>query len=102
MLLYLTVPGAPQAFTIDDIQAQRVTLSWQRPSSPNGIITGYQLSYSNTTYNESIPLADDVLETTVEFLNEFTFYSFELRASTRIGFGPEVIMERVLTNQSGM
>ena len=91
------VPSAPVNFTAIDIQARNVRFSWSPPLSPNGNIDGYILSYSNTTDNVILPdtLAADQRMVTVEYLNEFTDYRFELRARTGAGLGePAVEIQR--------
>ena len=89
-------------FVVVDLQAQQVTLSWSPPIDMNGVITGYSLNYSNTTDSVSVATIEaNVMQTTVQFLNEFTNYTFELRALTRIGFGPPVVRS-IFTAQAGM
>ena len=62
-------------------------LQWLRPTTPNGIITGYTLVYDDTNEMQLIPLSN-VLNYTLENLNEFTNYTFLLSASTSVGMGP--------------
>ena len=85
-----------------DVQAQQVTFSWSPPLSPNGNIIGYTLSYFNTTQNITHPdaLVADQRMVTVENLNEFTLYRFELRATTVAGSG-EPAVEILRTNETG-
>ena len=91
------VPSAPVNFTAIDIQARNVRFSWSPPLSPNGNVDGYILSYFNTTHNITLPdtLMADQRMVTVEYLNEFTDYRFELRARTGAGLGePAVEIQR--------
>ena len=83
-----------------DIQAQVVSFTWMPPSITNGVITNYTLTYFNTTDNLSITIEANMLGVNVESLNEFTSYSFELRAATRIGAG-EPATVNLTTAQAG-
>ena len=74
-----------------------VTFTWNRPSIPNGIITGYQLKVSNTdTNNDTVhnitvsPGQTDITYTVdVEGLfRAYERYTATVTASTIIGFGP--------------
>ena len=87
---------------VTDMQAQQVTFSWSPPLSPNGNIIGYTLSYFNTTHNIAHPdaLVADQRMVTVENLNEFTQYRFELRATTGAGPG-EPAVEILMTDEAG-
>ena len=60
-----------------------MTISWQPPHDPNGIIRGYQLSY--TPHGESECLHDVVGEATsteLTFLKPHTEYTICVRAKT--------------------
>ena len=41
----MLVPSAPQNVTGEQLNATAVRLQWDPPESPNGIITGYQVTY---------------------------------------------------------
>ena len=96
------VPGIPENFTVTDVQAQQISLSWAPPTNRNGVLTGYVLRYFNTTHNMNTDpvIGADVRDFTVDFLNEFTSYSFELRALTRIGPGEPAVVNET-TAQAG-
>ena len=100
--MVFAVPSAPDNFTVMDIQANEVTLSWLPPLTPNGNINEYSLSYSNSTHNLTLPpiMADQRMVTVVN-LNEFTEYRFELRARTGAGFGAPAV-ENETTAQAGI
>ena len=84
-----------------DVQARNVSFSWSRPLSPNGNIDAYILSYFNTTHNITLALMAEQRMVTVEYLNEFTDYTFELRARTGAGLG-EPAAEILTTQQAGI
>ena len=91
--------GPPGMFSATEVQAQLISFSWMPPAIPNGVITGYMLRYSNSTYNDSVIVKG--LTSIVEFLNEYTEYRFELSASTRIGSGPSSSLT-LTTAEAGM
>ena len=91
--------GPPGMFSATEVQAQQISFSWMPPAIPNGVITGYMLRYSNSTYNDSVTVKG--LTSIVEFLNEYTEYRFELSASTRIGSGPSSSLT-LTTAEAGM
>ena len=45
MLLLHSVPTAPQNVTVDLLNDITVRLHWDPPERPNGVITGYQVTY---------------------------------------------------------
>ena len=105
LLFVFTAPSAPDNFTAELIETRQVTFSWLTPRMPNGNINGYNLTYSNSTHNiVTLPLiiaGPDPLNITVENLNEFTDYRFELRARTIAGFGPPAVLN-LTTDQAGI
>ena len=101
--------GPPQNFVATVLSSSSVRLEWTRPSVPNGEITKYLLEYSNDsmTINISLPVdfimsSDEynVTNITIEYLNEFTNYTFSLRAVTAGGSGP-LASDKVLTDEAG-
>ena len=57
-LHYYTVPSAPVITAVTAIDSQSVLVTWRAPAEPNGIITGYTLTYNvegllNVTVNVS-------------------------------------------------
>ena len=42
---FMSVPSAPQNVTGEQLNATTVRLRWNPPKSPNGIITGFQVTY---------------------------------------------------------
>ena len=45
MFSHNPVPSAPQNVTGEQLNATAVRLHWDPPESPNGIITGFQVTY---------------------------------------------------------
>ena len=104
-------PTIPRDFIYTHITSTSVTLEWTRPEYPNGVISEYVLEYVNESLTQpiiiSIPVQfikdlDEYNETniTVEYLNEFTDYTFNLSAVTGGGRGPEVTID-ITTNEDG-
>ena len=85
--------GPPEGFNVTGVTATSVSLEWRRPSIPNGEILHYILQYSTTTV--TIPVTFNatndeynVTNYTVESLNEYTNYTFNISAVTSRGTGP--------------
>ena len=67
ILILYTVPGPPLSLTVSNVgvEPDSFTVTWDPPSEPNGIITGYEVQYiilsdltlmSRNTTNTSIDL----------------------------------------------
>ncbi|XP_051947701.1 neural cell adhesion molecule L1.1 [Xyrauchen texanus] len=89
-------PGAPALLTFDSLSETQVTLLWQPPHEPNGIITGYLLQYqeivdgsSSPQQVESIHLAP-ITEYTLNGLNPQSRYLFGLSARNGAGNGDPI------------
>ena len=99
-------PTVPRDFNYIQITSTSVTLEWTRPEYPNGVISEYVLEYDDESLiTISIPVqfindSDEYNETniTVEYLNEFTNYIFNLSAVTGGGTGPEATID-ITTNE---
>ena len=79
--------GPPQNFEAESVNPQNVTLMWSKPQVPNGIITHYELMYTNES-NSSGTVQVNTTFYVVEGLNEFTNYTFMVAAVTIAGSGP--------------
>ena len=82
-----SVPSPPLLVTADNVKSTSMTISWQPPHDPNGIIRGYQVSYS--PHGESEFLHDVVGHTTsteLSSLKPHTEYTIRVRAKT-VDFG---------------
>ena len=104
-------PTVPRDFIYTQITSTSVTLEWTRPEYPNGVINEYVLEYVNESLTQPITISipvefindlDEYNETsiTVEYLNEFTNYTFSLSAITGGGIGPEATID-ITTNEDG-
>ena len=69
----------------------KIRITWSPPERPNGIITGYEVSYRPTDSSQPPTTTNTGLETsftTPSNLELGTEFNFSVRASTRVpGFG---------------
>ena len=86
-------PSQPQSVTTDVVNSTEVTLSWQPPAVPNGVITTYNVWY-NVSLNCSgslVSFTDSVGSSTRAYLftglEEYTPYVFHVSAETSAGEG---------------
>ena len=100
--LFVTAPlDSPQNFVSETISSTSIQLSWERPSTPNGIITHYSLMYNAVDGPSSDPILFSDTIFTVNNLNEYTEYVFRIAAATSAGLGP-VTVTSSRTAEDGM
>ena len=84
----------PRLFVAEAENSTSIQLSWQRPTTPNGVIVHYTLVYQ-TTDGDPSPNQEPIPPTMTSFrvtgLNEYTDYTFTLTASTSLGAGPPAV-----------
>ncbi|XP_057219100.1 neural cell adhesion molecule L1.1 isoform X2 [Triplophysa rosa] len=87
-------PGPPSHLTFDSPSETEITLNWEAPHKPNGVLTNYLLRYheivdenSNVKPEESIIYLPVVTEYRVGRLNPQSRYRFYLRAQNSAGAG---------------
>ena len=88
---FVTVPlDSPQNFAAQTINSTSIQLSWDRPSTPNGVITYYSLVYTTKVAGGPSTGPVSIMDTmfTVNNLNEYTEYVFSVAAATGAGLGP--------------
>lgn len=56
----LAVPGAPKDGTIEILNITAVSLSWNRPDKPNGIVLDYQVIYYGTNVGSEVHNYDSI------------------------------------------
>nr|KAF6470013.1 neuronal cell adhesion molecule [Molossus molossus] len=95
------VPSAPSSLKIVNPTLDSLTLEWDPPSHPNGILTEYTLKYQpiNSTH-ELGPLIDlkipaNKTRWTLKNLNFSTRYKFYFYAQTSAGSGSQITEEAV-------
>ncbi|XP_058153154.1 neuronal cell adhesion molecule isoform X6 [Dasypus novemcinctus] len=101
------VPSAPSSLKIVNPTLDSLTLEWDPPSHPNGILTEYTLKYQpiNSTH-ELGPLVDlkipaNKTRWTLKNLNFSTRYKFYFYAQTSVGSGSQITEEAVTTVDEG-
>ncbi|XP_039328625.1 neuronal cell adhesion molecule isoform X21 [Saimiri boliviensis] len=102
------VPSAPSSLKIVNPTLDSLTLEWDPPSHPNGILTEYTLKYQpiNSTH-ELGPLVDlkipaNKTQWTLKNLNFSTRYKFYFYAQTSAGSGSQITEEAVTTVDEAM
>nr|XP_031310534.1 neuronal cell adhesion molecule isoform X13 [Camelus dromedarius] len=102
------VPSAPSSLKIVNPTLDSLTLEWDPPSHPNGILTEYTLKYQpiNSTH-ELGPLVDlkipaNKTRWTLKNLNFSTRYKFYFYAQTAAGSGSQITEEAVTTVDEAM
>ncbi|XP_032258319.1 neuronal cell adhesion molecule isoform X13 [Halichoerus grypus] len=102
------VPSAPSSLKIVNPTLDSLTLEWDPPSRPNGILTEYTLKYQpiNSTH-ELGPLVDlkipaNKTRWTLKNLNFSTRYKFYFYAQTAAGSGSQITEEAVTAVDEAM
>nr|XP_038968631.1 neuronal cell adhesion molecule isoform X42 [Rattus norvegicus] len=102
------VPSAPSSLKIVNPTLDSLTLEWDPPSHPNGILTEYILKYQpiNSTH-ELGPLVDlkipaNKTRWTLKNLNFSTRYKFYFYAQTSVGSGSQITEEAITTVDEAM
>ncbi|XP_068405993.1 neuronal cell adhesion molecule isoform X6 [Eschrichtius robustus] len=101
------VPSAPSSLKIVNPTLDSLTLEWEPPSHPNGILTEYTLKYQpiNSTH-ELGPLVDlkipaNKTRWTLKNLSFSTRYKFYFYAQTVAGSGSQITEEAITTMDEG-
>ncbi|XP_068406009.1 neuronal cell adhesion molecule isoform X21 [Eschrichtius robustus] len=102
------VPSAPSSLKIVNPTLDSLTLEWEPPSHPNGILTEYTLKYQpiNSTH-ELGPLVDlkipaNKTRWTLKNLSFSTRYKFYFYAQTVAGSGSQITEEAITTMDEAM
>ena len=104
-LCLLTVPDAPRSFTVSEIYADALRVSWDRPLRLNSTLTAYLVKHwRNDTLPSSGPttrLTNNTLSHTVTGLRANTAYVVEVYAETRAGTGTSKTLVAKTTESPG-
>ena len=80
------VPSEPCSLVVFSVTSSSITLQWESPETPNGVITQYSIQHNGTT--KITDFGNSVLMDTIEGLSPDTVYVLQLRAHTGAGAGP--------------
>ena len=81
-------PGPPSNVAINPQTSRSLLLSWDPPTQPNGVITGYNYSCYQVESNEIITGSVTSTSTVIHQLLPNTNYYCSVSASTLAGVGP--------------
>lgn len=93
------VPGTVTAFEAFPMGSSALFLVWKKPEQPNGILTGYKVSYQTVKGTKVGPLVErephitDPTQTRAKLagLEPNTKYRIHIRGMTRAGEGEELV-----------
>jgi netrin-G3 ligand len=101
----LAPSSPPREVRASPLSASTILVQWEAPQTPNGIVRGYNIYYSNTPsqnlsfwYKHSVEDGTQRL-TTISDLNPDQTYSIRASAFTAIGEGPASTAVQVITKQ---
>ncbi|XP_045697334.1 neurofascin isoform X7 [Phyllostomus hastatus] len=92
------LPSAPRRFRVRQPSLQTISLEWDHPEHPNGILTGYSLRYlafNGTKLGKQIVenFSPNQTKFTVQRADPVSRYRFTLSARTQVGSGEAVTEE---------
>uniref|UniRef100_A0A8C3SWT0 Neurofascin n=1 Tax=Chelydra serpentina TaxID=8475 RepID=A0A8C3SWT0_CHESE len=92
------LPSAPRYFRIRQPNLETITLEWDHPEHPNGILTGYNLRYqafngSKTGRTLVENFSPNQTRFTLQRTDPISRYRFFLRARTQVGDGESIVEE---------
>ena len=100
-MMCCTVPaGPPHNFSIVAKSSQSINVTWSAPTTPNGVITEYQLQCSGDNKKLTSAVMGSPTTTTLSGLLPYTNYSCSITAHTSAGGGPAATIS-VTTLQDG-
>ena len=97
MVSCIPVPGPPVIVWFPEVTYTLAEVVWEPPLEPNGIITGYMVSYKLRDglepYQNSSVLSNVTTSYTVGDLQREAYYEFRVTAKTRLGWGETASVE---------
>ena len=96
------VPGSLTSFEPIDIKPNLITFQWDLPDlQANGVITGYTIQWGQKPDNGKLFIAENSqdfepheYQGTISNLIPGHKYTFQIKAKTKIGFGPHLLKEQ--------
>ena len=101
------MPSEPVNLSYENVTASSITLSWEPPLEPNGVILQYRVTYVEAVTNRTVTIQNldpAILGNTsllIEDLMEYHYYEMRVAASTDKGFGNYSAPLTVLTDEHG-
>lgn len=89
-----SVPGSPTNISLTPLNKTTISVQWDSPASPNGVILGYQIYMNDSIIYTSNSLLTSYISTN---LNPNTVYSYSVRARTSVGYGNYSDIETITT-----
>ena len=96
----VSVPGPPTYIFFPNVTYASLFISWSSPSQPNGIITGYKVTYrkqSELATIAEVELGPNIYSFHVDGLERETYYRFSVTAKTQGSGWGETASVLVLT-----
>ncbi|XP_044871357.1 neurofascin isoform X4 [Mauremys mutica] len=92
------LPSVPRYFRIRQPNLETITLEWDHPEHPNGILTGYNLRYqafngTKTGRTLAETFSPNQTRFTLQRTDPISRYRFFLRARTQVGDGESIVEE---------
>ena len=101
LILASLATSPPLEVKILNINTTSISISWQQPNDLNGIIRGYQVSYTPHGKEECLhDVVGDTTSTELTSLKPHTEYSIRVRAKT-VDFGYYSTPVNVSTHEDG-
>ena len=100
----LPVPSAPLDITRVNSSSSSIYISWKPPSTSNGVLISYTVTYTRLDTNVILDLTTlpDVTSVDLTMLLAFVIYRITVRAATSVGSGPDSEPLTVRTEQGGL
>ena len=101
------MPSEPVNLSYENVTASSITLSWEPPLEPNGVILQYRVTYVEAVTNRTVTIQNldpAILGNTsllIEDLMEYHYYEMRVAARTDKGFGNYSAPLTVLTDEHG-
>ena len=109
-MFHISAPSPPTNLVAETSNATAINVTWDRPATPNGQITRYEIHYNAVGSNDvtsKVLLANQlpVLKALIGSLKPFTRYQFKIRAATEernVIWGNFSVIAEATTGETGM
>eukprot|EP00731_Ephydatia_muelleri_P037955 Em0610g2a len=94
-----SVPSPPLILKVQNVTSTSVTVTWNPPQNRNGILQGYEVSYTPKGGSTSFAKLKNDATCKLIDLKPFTVYYICVRARTVVGFGDRSVLLTVSTSE---